>query len=290
MSLWITNETRSLLKIPLNSEQDELVHDYTPLIEKTNPQNKVEYYRWEYIRLCAKLNKEELEDQRYDEMVLREANQKKSMERPKTKCDESDYPCAGDSVQLSEFDLEKVNSFFNGKFYSKQSPDTKENGIDKQKADKKVRFQEEPPLPDENEDDQPSEKEKEEEEALFMPVNECLQPNSKRRQVFLREVRTFIEEIFDSELEIIEIAAILDEIKAVVATFYLTPQNMTLGRKRNLVVSILLLRLILLYNLIDSTKYDHLFRSNVIIGKVMHKFSLTTEQIDESLTRIIQRK
>ncbi|KAI2801637.1 RNA polymerase II associated protein 2 [Blomia tropicalis] len=272
---WITNDTRILLNVPIINDLDE---NAKPLeIIDEDPQKKLEKYRWEYVRLCAKLNEEEIEDKKYDEMVLKRKSKAKPLNKKPINCSKAKTNTCDDQETTGQeksdkVDMEKITAFFKGQLYNTEPIDEK----------KKVRFKEQPEEPKEECPDK-----KTDEEHLFTPIHETLKPNIKRKNIFLTEIRNIVEEILDQQMELIEIASILEQIRILVDSFQMTSQNISLGRKRNILISIFLLRIVINYGMIDSEKYSHLFETNLIIGKLKAKFHFSNETLDQCLHKVI---
>ena len=56
---WITDDTRKFLGIdPITKENPK---ENFPEIEYEDNEKRMERYRWQYIRLCSRLNEEEIE-------------------------------------------------------------------------------------------------------------------------------------------------------------------------------------------------------------------------------------
>lgn len=83
MSQWITDHTRTFLNITIDESQPKMTEHTNVLIEE-GEQNKLERFRWEYIKLCARLDQEEIDDQKYDETVLKNAKQKNKKKKSVT--------------------------------------------------------------------------------------------------------------------------------------------------------------------------------------------------------------
>ena len=123
--------------------------------------------------------------------------------------------------------------------------------------------------------------------------------NNQRKRVFLGEIQPLIEEfiLFDSSVdaqvraEVREL--VLDAIKRFVETFHISAQNVSFGKKANLLVSVVLRRIVIKYGLIETENeelkslLDDKNNKNVLIQKIMTKYHLTNAIIDESITKIL---
>lgn len=286
MARWITDDTRKLLNVSVDVSQSQPLRD-EDVLPPEDPEKKSQRQRWEYIQLCAKLDLEELEDEKYDQMVLNKDKQKK----PKKKKLSVFKDQSNDIAAQDDF-LAKVSSFFSGQVFVESV----------EEPQKKVRFKDEAEkiIPESNsavgdvadfEKQQPTEAKDDEIRAIeepepYVPVTEGQRPQVKRRQYFLKEIQLFLREIFANQLETSEIDMVVDHIRSLVDTFDLRVETVRMGRKYNYLTCILLLRFLLLYNLIED-KFERLFEDNVIIQGIIEKFDLSTEQVDDQLRLMI---
>lgn len=270
---WITVDTKRLLNIPLEESGKLSIRFDNP---EEDAQSKIEKYRWEYIRLCAKLNQEEIEDEKYDQMVIA---QSKNMKKIKTNLKKRSNVL----VESNQADVhDEFAAFFKGKFFP----------IGEEQPKKKVAFKEEVEKKETEETKEESSKEVNDEEneeqfeeKLFTPLVESLRPDLKRKQIFLKEIDDFLCEIFDGQLELMEVSALLENIRKLVETFQLTVDNMVLGKKYNYLLSIILLRTLLIFQQVDY-RYEKIFESNLFIANILKQFHLDAHTLDGNIFEV----
>lgn len=258
--------------------------------EDVNFNSKLEEYRWEYIRLCAKLNKEELEDQKYDQMVLEESKKKKTKNGKKS-ClvNKKDNPVETDILTNN-----KTASFFNGKFYSFTEFDKKKVSFKEESCDvKNEETGKENSLKTADEDNESEDiaenDSQEQNDELFNPLIESTHPNVKRKQILLNEIENFFEEIFVDEMNTVEIQNLLEKIHDLVKTFKMAAENVMFGKKYNYLLSIILFRILIVFNIVDQ-KYENSIKSNIFINNILTKFNLTERILDKNIFELFSYK
>ncbi|OTF77924.1 hypothetical protein BLA29_003563 [Euroglyphus maynei] len=251
ISSWITDDTRKLLGIDVNIAMQQNSIQLPEIVEYEDDEKKMERYRWEYIRLCARLNEEEIEDEKYDRMVCEERKRSKT----------------------------------NKKSVIKQNSSSTISPNNDSKETKMVRFTD-----DTKHDDGPIDSEKNNDdnddgEMFFLPLNDNQHANVKRKQLFLQEIHTFLREILENQIENDEI---FQQIHSLIRTFNLNSETTVLGRKENFLISIFLFRILILYRMLgdESNEFDVKYKSNIFIIKILDRFQLTYESIDENIDKI----
>ena len=269
ISSWITDDTRKFLGI--NSVmKDENPKENFPEIEYEDNEKRMERYRWQYIRLCSRLNEEEIEDEKYDRMVLQSNNNDNKKQRSKT--NEKSVIKKEDTNDLPSED--KLWNFFTCPTISTENDD-----VDKKM--KKVRFTD-----DTKDDDSEQKNNDDNEEIFFLPLNDNQHANIKRKQLFLQEIHTFLQEILENH-EIENNDEIFEQIHSLIRTFDFQSETIALGRKENFLVSIFLFRILLRYRMFDkSENWETVYRTNIFISKIFDQFNLTFESIDKNIDKI----
>lgn len=286
---WITDDTRNLLKIDYQNRKSNEIESEERMFFCEDNEKKLERYRWEYVRLCAKLNQEELEDEKYDQMILKKANTKKkgkSKVKSVIKTGEEELPDDNDENIL----MSKMSNFFGG---------TNVFNIETEQK-KKVRFADEKdkndPIDNDNEYLNNNETENrikpnlsDDDDDLYLPLNYNQHTNSRRKLLFFDELKKFLTDILQYEINQEEMDQLLKQLKSLIDTFQLTLDNTPIGVKQNYFLAILLLRILLIFNLIDPEKLDPIFRANIFIVKILEKFNLTIDCIDNDIKEIFLR-
>ncbi|KAH7642648.1 hypothetical protein HUG17_5695 [Dermatophagoides farinae] len=259
ISSWITDDTRNLLKI--NAVKQNSIPQLPEIVDNVeDDEKKLQRYRWQYIRLCARLNEEEIEDEKYDRMVC-DSGKKRSKTNKKSVFKQIDHDLSPDKL-WNLFTCPAILS-------------TMTIGNDT----KKVHF-----ANDVNGEKIESEKNDNDEEIFFRPLNDNQHACVKRKQIFLQEIHTFLHEILDNQIEIDEIS---DHIHSLINTLNLNAATTTMGRKENFLITIFLFRIILRYRMIDkSNELETIYRTNIFIAKILDRFQLTYESIDKSIDEI----
>lgn len=288
ISEWITDDTTSLLKIDCENRKSNKLEPEERMLFCEDYEKKLERCRWEYVRLCAKLAKEELEDEKYDQMILKMANKKKKGKigvKSVIKTDEQLMAIDNDE----NFLMNKMSNFFGGTNYLniENAEKKKVRFVDEKINDNNDKTEDNEKDTNNNNDENRNESNlSDDDNELYLPINYNQHINSKRKIVFYEEVKKFFIDIFQYEISNEEMDQILKHLKSLIDTFQLTMSNTPIGAKQNYFITILLLRILFIFNLVDKDKFDPIFRNNIIIVKIIEKFNLTIDCIDDNIKEI----
>ncbi|UXI20151.1 glyoxylate/hydroxypyruvate reductase [Sarcoptes scabiei] len=290
ISKWMTSMTRNFLHISIEDHFDSINLRFSE--SDDNSQRKLERFRWEYLKLCAKLDIEELEDEKYDQKVLNENFEKNPSQHTQNKPSKSSR--FKESIQENQNDLDenlqsRMKPFFSFDPFDSACCD-RPKSVEK-RTKKMVRFSSDLNDEDRNEMDKKGDTD---DPTLFMPLNDNQHSHIKRKQILKKNIIESIELILqtisiDFEKDLTEINdLILRKTNELIDTFNFDSKSINFERKNLLLICLLLFRIVSdrVLPILIGLDINLLSQINDLIeSNVLTRLHLSWTKIDECLNR-----